>query len=183
MLSALDALATLRGCSRPEAIRIAVDAGLAALRKDAPPEPAAGRGKRPQSQVAPAEAAELPPAKSAKGKKKSAKPAAAEPEAGPSGARFDLPLFAVRALEAGKSTKTGRFGDDRVFISHVWRQFEHDPASIGMTLEAFKQRLLEANRQRYLSLVCADMAPKLNQKDVRESEIRYGTARFHFLCI
>jgi hypothetical protein len=51
-----------------------------------------------------------------------------------------------------------------------------------MDLEAFKQRLVEANRERYLSLVCADMAPVLDQKDVKESEARYLSATFHFLC-
>ncbi len=63
------------------------------------------------------------------------------------------------------------------------RQYKREQKPKGMDLEAFKQRLVEANRERYLSLVCADMAPTLDQKDVKESEIRYLSATFHFLCI
>jgi hypothetical protein len=91
--------------------------------------------------------------------------------------------FAARVIEAAQRTKTGRFGDDRVFINHVWRQYKREYRSKGMDLQAFKQRLVEANRERYLSIVCADMAPVLDQKDVKESEIRYRSATFHFLCI
>jgi hypothetical protein len=98
-------------------------------------------------------------------------------------AEVGLEMFAAQVLEAARSSKTGRFGDDRVFVSHVWRQFKKDHKKSGLDLETFKARLVDANRERHLSLVCADMAPFLPQKDVQESEIRYLSATFHLLCI
>jgi hypothetical protein len=94
-----------------------------------------------------------------------------------------LVSFAAQVLEAGQRTKTGRFGKDRIFISHVWRTFEREQQPKNMDLDSFKQRLLEANRERCLDLVCADMAPMLDQADVKESEINYLSATFHFLCL
>jgi hypothetical protein len=47
----------------------------------------------------------------------------------------------------------------------------------------FKALLLEANRQRLLSLACADMAPIHRPSVVKESEINHLSATFHFLCV
>jgi hypothetical protein len=91
--------------------------------------------------------------------------------------------FAAQVLEAAGRTKTGRFGDDRVFISHLWRQYKREQRPKGLDLAAFKQLLVEANRERYLSLACDDLAPVHDQKDIKESEIRHLSATFHFVCI
>jgi hypothetical protein len=96
---------------------------------------------------------------------------------------LDLTSFAEMALEAARRSDTGRFGEDRVLISHAWRQFQRDHPHGGLDEAGFKQRLLEANRERFLSLVCADMAPLLDQTDVAASEIRYLSATFHFVCL
>ena len=170
----LDALAASRSCSRPEAIRFAVEAGLGVLGQSTSQERKKPRAAKPQS----SESAEAP--RSTKGKKGRAKPGAVTAS---SETEADLVTFAVEVLAAAQHTKTGRFGDDRVFISHVWRQFKREHKPEGMDLEAFKKQLVEANRERLLSLVCADLAPTLNQKDVKESETRYLTATFHFLCL
>ena len=170
----LDALAASRSCSRPEAIRLAVDAGLGALVQSESQEPKTALAAKPQSlETAGA-------SKSAKGKKGRTKLAAAGvlPEA-----EADLVTFTAQVLEAAQRTKTGRFGADRVFISHVWRQFERDHKPEGMDLEAFKKHLVEANRERLLSLACADMPAEHKQKDVKESEARHLSATFHFLCL
>lgn len=126
-------------------------------------------------------AAEFASARNARGKRKS-RAKRAEAKAPPE-ARRDLLTFAGQVLEAAQSTKSGRFGDDRVFINHVWRQYKREQRPKGMDLEAFKQRLLEANRQHYLSLIRADMAPYLDRKDVQESAIRHLSAEFNFVCI
>lgn len=56
---------------------------------------------------------------------------------------FDLAAFARRVLEAARSSPSGWFGDAKVFISHVWKALDHDPAFHGMNQEAFKSRLIE----------------------------------------
>jgi Arc/MetJ-type ribon-helix-helix transcriptional regulator len=95
-----------------------------------------------------------------------------------------LRSFADQALEAARRVPgRQRFGDDRVFIAHAWKRFQKSPAAAGMDLEAFKAQLLEANRERLLSLVCADMAAKLDQATVRESAIGDLVTGFHFICI
>lgn len=91
-------------------------------------------------------------------------------------------IFAQAVLHSARRCKTGRFGQDRLFINHAWRQYTKE-LYIKMSLEEFKHKLLEANRGRYLSLVCADMAPRLDQADVQQSEIRHLSATFHFLCV
>jgi hypothetical protein len=104
------------------------------------------------------------------------KAAAAEPE-------FSVyKPFAQAVLDCARRCKTGQFADDRIFIGHAWRQYTRD-LGIKMSLESFKDKLLEANRERHLSLVRADMAPVLDQADVQESETRYLSATFHFLCL
>ena len=90
--------------------------------------------------------------------------------------------FAQAVLTSARRCKTGRFGEDRLFINHAWRQYTRDQR-LKMSLDVFKQNLVKANAERYLSLVAADMAALLDQADVKESEIRHLTARFHLLCI
>ena len=50
-------------------------------------------------------------------------------------------------------------------------------------LDEIKQLLIEANRDRHLSLACADMAPFLDRQDVASSAIEFRSATFHFICI
>jgi hypothetical protein len=109
-------------------------------------------------------------------------PSAATQESQPD-AEPRLRSFAYWVMQCAQRCRTGRFGEDRLFISHAWRQYRRDQRPRGMTLESFKLQLLEANRARLLSLVCADMAPFLNPVDVRDSEIRYLSATFHFICL
>lgn len=205
IIAQLDTLAAQQSISRSAITRSALAAGLEALQRPVQQEPRVVRkiGRRsakakPQDQqqtdtlslasieeVLPstAPASLVAPAVTSKAKRKA--PRAKRAAAGdPLTPEFDLAAFAVQVLEAAKRTKTaGRFGNDRVFINHVWRQFKREQHPKGMDLEAFKQRLVEANRRRYLSLACADMAPIHDQADVKESEIHYRSATFHFVCI
>jgi hypothetical protein len=113
-------------------------------------------------------------------KKAAAPPGAAAAEAKPA---EDLAAFAAQVLDAARRSPSGWFGDDRVFISHVWRQYKRKHGRAGLALELFKVKLVEANRQRLLSLARADMAPQLDQKDVKASETNYLSATFHFVCV
>ncbi len=96
---------------------------------------------------------------------------------------LDLATFARRVLEAARNSPTGRFGDNKVFISHVWRNLQDDPAFAEMALPTFKQRLAEANNARLLDLSRADLVEAMDPEDVRLSEVPYLGATFHFVRI
>jgi hypothetical protein len=111
-----------------------------------------------------------------------AKPAperAPEPTPAPRPAEEGLPAFAERVLNTARGATSGRFGDDRVFISHVWRALG-DPALDERT---FKNRLLEANQKRLLSLSRADMVDLMDPADVSASETRHLGVTFHFITL
>jgi hypothetical protein len=90
-----------------------------------------------------------------------------------------LPAFAQRVLHTARHAETGRFGDDRVFISHVWRAMRGH----GLDEQSFKNRLVEANQKRLLSLSRADMVELMDPADVAASEIRHLGSTFHFIAL
>jgi hypothetical protein len=96
---------------------------------------------------------------------------------------LDLPAFADRVKAAARICPTGRFGDSKVFIAHVWRAVQSDPAFRTMDLSTFKDRLAEANNARLLDLSRADLVQAMDPKDVEESEVHYLNATFHFVRI
>jgi hypothetical protein len=98
-------------------------------------------------------------------------------------AEFDLPAFAHTVRAASRRCSTGRFGDNKLFISHVWRQLRDEPSFRGMDRETFKQRLVEANRANLLTLSRADLVSVMNPEDVRASETHYLNAIFHFILL
>jgi len=87
----------------------------------------------------------------------------------------DLPGFARRVLEAARTSPTGRFGDNKVFISHVHRRLG------DAALDAFKRRLVEAHRAGLLALSRADLVEAMDPSDVAESETRWDQTTFHFI--
>ena len=93
----------------------------------------------------------------------------------------ELEDFANTVLAAAKDTKKGRFGEYKVFISHVWRTWKTQQPDSPLTLEVFKQRLLEASRQDLIKLGRADLAYSLDSEDVATSEIIYLQSEFHFI--
>jgi hypothetical protein len=111
-------------------------------------------------------------------------PAAAAPyEFLSDGVPFALRSFAARVLSVARSSPTGRFGDAKVFIAHVWRALQFDPEFRELGPDGFKQRLTEANRARLLDLGRADLVEAMDPADVRDSETRYLGATFHFIRI
>ncbi len=96
---------------------------------------------------------------------------------------FSLEAFAERVLAAARAGASGRFGADKVFIVHLWRAAQDDPALHGMGLDAFKRRLGEANNARLLDLSRADLVEAMDPADVAESETHYHNATFHFVRI
>ncbi|APW61537.1 hypothetical protein [Paludisphaera borealis] len=108
--------------------------------------------------------------------------AAPQPTPAPSAA-LDLDDFARRVQAAARGCKTGRYGEGKVFIVHVWRALQADPAFHGGDFPAFKARLAEANNARLLNLARADLVQAMDPEDVLLSEVVYMTASFHFIRI
>lgn len=110
-------------------------------------------------------------------------PAPAEPPATPqeqgNGSDDSVASFAEHVLSVARTLPTGRFGNNKVFISHVWKALQPEWGS----REAFDVALLEANRTRHLSLTRADLVSAMDPRDVAESEVRSYGATFHFVVI
>ncbi|MHB0960434.1 MAG: hypothetical protein ACYC0X_31490 [Pirellulaceae bacterium] len=94
---------------------------------------------------------------------------------------FDLRAFATKVRQLASSSTTGRFGEHKVFISHVWNRFQQDPAAAGMTREEFNNHLVAANRENLLTLSRADLISGMDPADVQQSEIRLPHSSFHFV--
>lgn len=89
--------------------------------------------------------------------------------------------FATQVRHAASHSPTGRFGDNKVFISHVWKAFEAEPDAPRLSLERFKEQLLEAHRRQSIELARADLVERMNPEDVVASEVRYLGSTFHFI--
>jgi hypothetical protein len=98
-------------------------------------------------------------------------------------APFDLDAFARTVSAVARSCPAGWFGDNKIFISHVYRHLNGESAFRDMNLDDFKQRLVEANRTNRLTLSRADLVSVMDPEDVRESETRQLDAVFHFILI
>ncbi|HKA87997.1 MAG TPA: hypothetical protein VKE22_10040 [Haliangiales bacterium] len=97
--------------------------------------------------------------------------------AGEAAGEEDLGGFARRVRAAAGASPSGRFGDNKVFISHVHAALA-DPA---LDLPAFKARLVDAHRQGLVTLTRADLVEAMDPADVAASETRYLGATFHFV--
>jgi hypothetical protein len=98
-------------------------------------------------------------------------------------AAVDLREFSRKVLAAARACPTGRYGENKIFIVHVWRSLQGDPDLQGTDLAVFKQRLAEANNARLLDLSRADLVQAMDPEDVRLSEVSYLNATFHFIRI
>src|SRR5205814_1644503 len=101
----------------------------------------------------------------------------------PAAEDFDREAFANTVTAAARTCPTGRFGGNKVFISHVWRQLADEPRFAPLGLDGFKQKLVEANRGNLLTLSRADLVQVMDPADVRESETAYLNAVFHFVLV
>lgn len=93
----------------------------------------------------------------------------------------DLAEFATRVRELARTSPTGRFGDNKVFLSHLWERFQEQARDNGISREEFNRRLVEANRQNLLTLSRADLVGAMAPQDVQASEIRLSDTTYHFL--
>jgi hypothetical protein len=96
-------------------------------------------------------------------------------------APFDLARFAERVRELARTSPTGRFGENKVFLSHIWERFHEQPGGNGMSRAEFERHLVEANRQDLLALSRADLVSAMDPADVEASEIRLPHSTFQFV--
>ncbi len=89
-----------------------------------------------------------------------------------------LESFAKSVLKAARKS-SNKHGENRIFISVVWQEAFED----ALSLDRFKDRLVEANQEGHLALARADMAPFMDQGPVEASETRQLSATFHFVCV
>lgn len=94
---------------------------------------------------------------------------------------LNLEDFAAQVMQSAKRCQTGRFGDNKIFISHVWRQMELDGKQFGLDLNQFKYYLTLANNKGLIRLSCADLAYAMDQDAVSKSETSYLNSIFHFI--
>jgi len=95
-----------------------------------------------------------------------------------------LELFARQILEAARACSSGRFGSNKVFISHVLRRYTEIHPAAALEGEAdLKERLVAAHQRGLLKLSRADLVEAMNPTDVAQSEIRHLNASFHFVRI
>lgn len=98
-------------------------------------------------------------------------------------AEFELETFANTVRAAARDCPTGRVGDNKVFISHVWKRLRDEPGLPRLDLPAFKSKLVEANARRLLTLSRADLVQLMEPGDVAESETPYLNAVFHLILV
>lgn len=97
--------------------------------------------------------------------------------------QFDLSAFSHQVREAARQSRTGHFGENKVFISHVWNWLQNQRTFQSMDESQFKERLVEANRAGFLSLSRADLVEAMDPADLANSETRHLNAAFHFVQV
>lgn len=93
---------------------------------------------------------------------------------------FDSKQFIQDVLNTAGECKTGWFGDNKVFISHVWLDFSRKHPEYAFDEKTFKKCLVDSDRS---ILSRADLVSVMNPKDVSESETCYLSAVFHFIRV
>jgi hypothetical protein len=89
--------------------------------------------------------------------------------------------FVEELREIARHARVGRFGSNKVFIGHVFREMRRRFTELSR--ESFEKQLIEAHTRHQLTLARADLVEAMNPEDVRESEVRHLNSRFHFVRI
>jgi hypothetical protein len=100
----------------------------------------------------------------------------------PTDETFDLELFANTVRSEARKCPTGRFGDNKVFISHVWRQLQDEPRFKRLGFDGFKAKLVDANRARYLDLLPADLNQAFSNDDIEQAATVHLHSTYHFIA-
>ena len=91
--------------------------------------------------------------------------------------------FVGEVIETARQSATGWFGKEKIFIAHVYRCYRERFPHRSIDMAAFKNQLIQAHRQKLLTLSRADLVEAMPHQDVAESETTYLNARYHFIRI
>jgi hypothetical protein len=108
---------------------------------------------------------------------------AAQKQPTPMPVELEPQAFASAVVASALASPSGWFGDNKIFISHVWHQLQSKRDFARLDAPAFKKRLVEANTLGLVTLARADLVQVLNPVDVDESATTFQNATFHFLVI
>lgn len=95
----------------------------------------------------------------------------------------ELDVFARAVLDAAQRRDAKRFGDDEVFIASAWDGLRESPRWRLLDLDAFKHKLVEANRAGLIRLNRADLVGAMDPAELSRSETHYLNATFHFVLL
>lgn len=86
-------------------------------------------------------------------------------------------------MAAHRVPEPGRYGRSRVYLASLYRSSHGLPYVRGLDLDRFKHRLVDAHRAGLLALHRADLVSAMDPRLVKDSEVSYLNATFHFLGI
>jgi hypothetical protein len=106
-------------------------------------------------------------------------------QAAPESLERDAPLpldrFAAIVRGLARDERSARFGRDKVFISSLWERAREVAELQTLDEASFKARLIDAHRDGLLRLSRADLTSAMSPSMVRDSEVPYLNAVFHFV--
>jgi hypothetical protein len=102
-----------------------------------------------------------------------------ESSSSPAAPPLDQFAGVVRALAHAETS--ARFGRDKVFIASLWHRARMIPEFQSLDEGAFKALLVDAHRAGLLHLSRADLTSAMSPTMVRDSEVSYLNAVFHFV--
>ena len=92
-----------------------------------------------------------------------------------------LETFSDTVNKLAKTSKTGLRGNNKVFISHIYKRYnENNP---GLSLDEFKGKLIEAHNVQLITLAKADIPREMDPTDVSESVLFVNGEVNHFVRI
>lgn len=94
-----------------------------------------------------------------------------------------LPDLAKTVLETARTVSIGKFGDNKVFISELWKAVAGTCPQVGSSLSEFKHFLVRAQEEQLLTLSRADLVEAMDPRMVEESETQYLNTFFHFVLV
>ena len=93
----------------------------------------------------------------------------------------DLSAFATLVRETARGVPTGRFGESKIFLVHVWRALLAAGRAGPDEETVFKERVAASHAAGLLGLARADLTGAFDPADLAGSEVRFLNATFHFL--
>jgi hypothetical protein len=95
----------------------------------------------------------------------------------------DMPEFCRAVVDAARPVAEGWPGNQKAFISLVWKAIRNARPDWGLSEIAFKGMLAEAHRSGRLELATADLKDGRDLKSLEDSKILYKNTVWHFVRV